>query len=623
MTGATTAAASRLAGSEASETCSKCSAISGAVADGRRDRDRGDLRDRPRHAPARERAAQAGREREQARDRGERELPARLPDGERVQRERDGGREAERVPARGRAPGQRGDEPRDAHDAGALDRRPAAGERHVDRDDQHRGDQPRLQRQAGDGAERQDEHAEQQHVLAADRQQMREPRPLEVGLRRLADRLVLAEHHAAQQRRLRRAEPGAQRARRALAGGVERPGEAAARAPGGRPGGDLDGGAGAAPALVALEVRERRDGAAHAQLAADARARRRPPVLRPRHRHLALEPSRAHEPDARDRGPAAPGADGLEQDRPRVDPVPGQRRQPAAAERRHARLGQRGAREHGERGGERQRHAPAQRGRRHGRRQHHRRRRDRAQQQPGDEREQHEMARMPADRLAPRDRRAPGASRDSPYSQRHLLAQRREALVADPGDLAELLDRAEAAALFAEVEDLLRGQRTDPAERVELLERRRVEVERLARRRRGRRPRSRGAAAPPRPRRARSGTSTWRPSSSSAARLSPPRSARRVAPPARCTASSTRAPDAACRPRAAGRRRRRGSRAGRRHRPRRPRSSPRRGDAATGLAAAAPQLAEAEHDHQHGAGDAERELAGSEVGHAPKLGGRV
>ena len=39
------------------------------------------------------------------------------------------------------------------------------------------------------------------------------------------------------------------------------------------------------------------------------------------------------------------------------------------------------------------------------------------------------------------------------------------------------------------------------------------------------------AATPPRG--ARSGTSTWRPSSSFAARLSPPRSARRVAPPAR------------------------------------------------------------------------------------------
>ena len=45
--------------------------------------------------------------------------------------------------------------------------------------------------------------------------------------------------------------------------------------------------------------------------------------------------------------------------------------------------------------------------------------------------------------------------------------------------------------LLAELEDLLRGQRTDPAQRVELLERRRVEVERLAR---GRRRRARVAA---------------------------------------------------------------------------------------------------------------------------------
>src|SRR5829696_3266725 len=41
-----------------------------------------------------------------------------------------------------------------------------------------------------------------------------------------------------------------------------------------------------------------------------------------------------------------------------------------------------------------------------------------------------------------------------PLSQRHLLAQRGKPLVADPGDLAELLDRAEPAALLAEVEDL-------------------------------------------------------------------------------------------------------------------------------------------------------------------------
>ncbi len=388
---------------------------------GGRDRDRRHLRHGTGDAPACQRAAQPGRERQQPRDGRERQLPARLGDGERVQRERDGGREPERVPARGRAPGQRGDQPRDPHHAGALDRRAAACQRHVDGDQHDRRREPRAQRQPRDGAERQHERAEQQHVLAADREQVREARSLELFLRRRSDRLVLAEHHAAQQRRLRRAEPGAEPARRALAGRVERPGEPSTCAAGGGPRRDLDRGMGAAPALVVLEPRERRDRPPQAQLAADARAARRARVLGPRDRDLPRQAGTAvEEPHARDRGAAAPRPHGLEQDRPGVDPVPGQCRQPARAERGDARLGQRRAGEHRDGGGERERHAPGER-RRQGRRHERQRRRDRPEQQAGDEAEQHEMARMAADHLEP-GRRPPqrvsssrsDASRTSP-----------------------------------------------------------------------------------------------------------------------------------------------------------------------------------------------------------------
>ena len=74
---------------------------------------------------------------------------------------------------------------------------------------------------------------------------------------------------------------------------------------------------------------------------------------------------------------------------------------------------------------------------------------------------------------------ADGGGPPRPLSQRQLLAQRRQPLVADAGDLPELLDRAEPPTLLAEVEDLLRRRRPDPAQRVELLQRRGVEVERL------------------------------------------------------------------------------------------------------------------------------------------------
>ena len=82
--------------------------------------------------------------------------------------------------------------------------------------------------------EREHEGAEQHHVLPARRDEVRQPGA--PGNRRacVGERLVLAENHAAQQRRLRRRQAPPQRILRALAHAVERTGHAAAAASGRR-----------------------------------------------------------------------------------------------------------------------------------------------------------------------------------------------------------------------------------------------------------------------------------------------------------------------------------------------------------------------------------------------------
>ena len=123
-------------------------------------------------------------------------------------------------------------------------------------------------------------------------------------------------------------------------------------------------------------------------------------------------------------------------------------------------------------------------------------------------------------------------------------------------------------------------------------------------------------------RRARDGTRIWRPSSASAARLSPLRSARRRAPPARAHGVvdpragaqrvDARPPDRArdVHDHLGG-----GGAAGRR---------PATFSAATGARRrrprADPQLPQPEHDREQRARDAERELAAAEIGHAATLG---
>ena len=366
------------------------------------------------------------------------------------------------------------------------------------------------------------------------------------------------EHHAAQQRRLGR-RPGPRRARATPARvPVERAGQPAARRPGGRPRRDLDGGMRArrawnasvmpSGATVARATRT----SASDRAAPGGRARPRPRRRATRDLRAAERRPRPVEPDARDRrAPSARRRTGSST-MPRASiarPVSaGSAPGPSASTRAWASAAPAStATAASSASGARPASAAAasasgERKRRAGR--------ERRGQEAGDEREQERGA---ADGAAQRGERARGGAATRPArdsaptggasrrSDRHLLPQRREPHVADPGDLAELLDRPEAAALLAGVEDLLRGDGADPGERVELLERRGVEVERLplgAGARRGRRPRRR----PRRPPARRRGTSIWRPSSTSAARLRPPRSARRVAPPARATASSTRAP---------------------------------------------------------------------------------
>ncbi len=164
--------------------------------------DRSGVRQRPGHAGAPQPLAPARREREQPDDGGERELPPDLARRPRVERQREHDREPERVPARRRPARQRGHEPGAAHHPGALDRRPAAGERDVDHDERERQRQPRAQREPGDHPDPEGEHGQQHDVLARHRQQVSEARPLEVGPHLLRQPLVLAEHHPAQQRRL-------------------------------------------------------------------------------------------------------------------------------------------------------------------------------------------------------------------------------------------------------------------------------------------------------------------------------------------------------------------------------------------------------------------------------------
>ncbi len=189
---------------------------------GRRHRDRGSLDERPADRPAGGIARHGGRQPprpEQDPDhRGEAELPAGVAVRSRVDRERDRDGEQHRVPAGSGPVGQRGDQAGGSHHPRALDRGTRPRDRHVDRDQQQRPDQPGAQRQPEHRQQGPGQDAEQDHVLSADREQVGQVRSLEVLARPAVDPVVLAEDEASRQRRLPLGHPTPQRPLRPVCG---------------------------------------------------------------------------------------------------------------------------------------------------------------------------------------------------------------------------------------------------------------------------------------------------------------------------------------------------------------------------------------------------------------------
>ena len=98
------------------------------------------------------------------------------------------------------AVGQRRDQAGGPHDAGSLDRRARSSDRHVDRDQAECADQPRSQRQPEQRQKRPGQDAEQDHVLAADREQVGQIGALEFLASPLIDPVVLPEDETARER---------------------------------------------------------------------------------------------------------------------------------------------------------------------------------------------------------------------------------------------------------------------------------------------------------------------------------------------------------------------------------------------------------------------------------------
>ena len=231
IAGATAGAASTLAGRAAGENWSKASAIRGAVATvaeavtatasarARRAelaiRTAGDRRGQspgPEHDPDHRREA---------------ELPADVAVRPGVDRQGDRRRQQNRVPARARSVGQSRDQPGGPHDPGSLDRGARPSDRHVDRDQAEGADQSRSQRQPEQRQKRPGQDAEQDHVLAADREQVGQVRALEVLAGPLVDPVVLPEDETARERGLPLGHAATEGLLRALTDLVDPAGQAA------------------------------------------------------------------------------------------------------------------------------------------------------------------------------------------------------------------------------------------------------------------------------------------------------------------------------------------------------------------------------------------------------------
>ena len=351
MTGATAGTARRLAGSETIETRSKWRASSGAV---------------PRVAAVvsaaasasgagvpRERSATAsGEARTQDRDdRRERQLPAGIAGGPRIEPERDRGGEQQRVPARGRAAREDGDEAGGAHDPGPLDRGPGARQRDVQRDQDQAPDETRAQSGSERGQDRKPEGDEQHHVLTARGQQMGQPGDAEVLARGLVERLVLAENHSPRQGGARRVEAAADRALGRPAHRIERSRNAAAPAPRDPHALGEEPPVRPAPAQPAVALAQRQQAAPGHDLLPHVHAR---PAGRA-HDDALPHPAAAREPDESGSCRAATdGARPLEHVAARRGLCPDQRTQRGPVERREPNLGEPGAGEHGARGEQRE-----------------------------------------------------------------------------------------------------------------------------------------------------------------------------------------------------------------------------------------------------------------------------
>jgi hypothetical protein len=162
----------------------------------RSQRDRRALGKGPRHAA--ERAPDRPGEKQHAGHRGERQLPSGIARSQWVDRQRGRRREQQRIPARARPPGRGGGEPRHGHHPGPLKRRARAGKRHVERHERQQRCDPHARTGTRRAEQRRREREQEHDVLPTHRQDVSEARAPEVVADPVVDRLVLAEHHPAQ-----------------------------------------------------------------------------------------------------------------------------------------------------------------------------------------------------------------------------------------------------------------------------------------------------------------------------------------------------------------------------------------------------------------------------------------
>ncbi len=230
--------------------------------------------------------SQRAADHEDARNRDERELPARIGARTRVQGKGDRGREQQGIPARRRSRERHRRDARGTHHARALKRRPRARQRHVQRHEAEERDTPPPWPEPSRHEQRQRKCHQQHHVLPTHREQVREAGVAPVVARRAVDLLVLAQHHPERERRVRLRETGGHRRLGSATQAIEHTRDAAAPRAGEPDALDDQLAGDAAPAQMGGEV-EARAGiirgpaqmAAQRELVADRRAAGEPAPL--------------------------------------------------------------------------------------------------------------------------------------------------------------------------------------------------------------------------------------------------------------------------------------------------------------------------------------------------------